>query len=146
TMSEEHRYKMTTRVLKPMFVGVDIEGMDEFEVTSSQDWWPDAPEGKFSPQTLLVASSGSCFILSFFKAAKSLRVEANNVEVVAEGIMVEDGPVWRFGEMHLDVKVHISADENKDKIERAIDLGHKSCPIANTLKCPTKLHYEIIVE
>ena len=145
-MSDDHTYKMTTRVLRPMFVGVDIEDMEEFEVTSSPDWWPDAPTGKFSPQTLSVAASGSCFILSFFKAADSLRVKAENVEVVAEGVMIQEGPIWRFGEMRLDVKVHISPDENKDKIERAIDLAHKSCPIANSLKCPTRLDYEIIVE
>ncbi len=144
-MSDEHRYKMTTRVIRPMFVGVDIEGMEEFEVTSSPDWWPEAPEGTFSPQTLLVAASGSCFTLSFFKAAGNLRVQAENVDVIVEGTMVEDGPVWRFGEIRLDVKVYISSDQDKSKIERAVKLGHEFCPIANTLKCPTKLDYEIIV-
>jgi hypothetical protein len=61
-MTEEHIYEAEVRMLRPMFVGVKIPDMEEFEVTSAKDWWPDAPEGVFSPQTLLTAASSSCIV------------------------------------------------------------------------------------
>jgi uncharacterized OsmC-like protein len=74
-MSAEHNYHLDARMIKPMFVGVTLDGMKEFEVTSAPDWWPDAPPGKFSPQTLLLSASASCIILSLFKAAHAFHAE-----------------------------------------------------------------------
>lgn len=145
-MSEEHVYEMENRMIRPMFVGVKIPDMEEFEVTSAKDWWPDAPEGKFSPQTLFVAASSSCIILSMFKAAKAIHTEFKDVKVRARASMLEDGPIWRFEKIDLDMTVIISDEKEKSKVEKVINLAHKSCPIANSLKCPTNLDYEIIVE
>ncbi len=78
-MSENHHYQLEVRVTKPMFVGVKLQGMEEFEVTSAPDWWPDAPEGYFSPQTLFISASASCIVLSMFKAAAAMRTEFTDV-------------------------------------------------------------------
>ena len=57
----------------------------------------------------------------------------------------EEG-IWSFTSIQLKVKVTIDDESQKDKISRAIELAHKTCPVANSLKCPTLLDYEIIVD
>jgi uncharacterized OsmC-like protein len=122
-------------MIKPMFVGITLDGMKEFEITSAPDWWPDAPLGKFSPQTLLLSASASCVILSLFKAAQAFHAEFKDVKVIADGPMVEDGPIWRFERVDLKMS----------KVTKAAEMAHKSCPIANSLNCPTNLDLEIMV-
>jgi uncharacterized OsmC-like protein len=129
-----------------MFVGVKIPEMEEFEVTSAKDWWPDAPDGKFSPQTLLAAASSSCIILSMFKAAIAVHTEFKDVIIKAKASMIEEGPIWRFGQIDLNMTVTISDESERSKVDKVINLAHKSCPIANSLKCPTNLEYEIIFD
>jgi uncharacterized OsmC-like protein len=145
-MPNEHVYEMETRMIRPMFAGVKIPDMEEFEVTSAKDWWPDAPEGKFSPQTLFAAASSSCIILSMFKAANAIRTEFKDVKIRVRASMQEDGPIWRFEKIDLDMTVIISDEKKKGKVEKVINLAHKSCPITNSLNCPTNLEYEIVVE
>ena len=142
----DHVYNISTRVIRPMFIGVKILNNDEFEVTSPPDWWPDAPEKHLSPYTLLLAASASCFSLSTFNAAGSLYTSFSNIEVESTGTMTEnDDRVWSFEKIELTVKVTIDDEAQKDKIGRAIEMAHKTCPVANSLNCPTLLHYEIIV-
>lgn len=129
-----------------MFIGVKILNNKEFEVTSPPDWWPDAPEKHLSPYTLLLAASASCFSLSVFKAAGSFHTTFSNVEVESTGLMTEnDEGIWSFEKIEIKVKVTIDNESEKAKIERAIEMAHKTCPVANTLKCPTLLDYEIVV-
>ena len=142
----DHVYKISTRVTRPMFIGVKIPNNDEFEVTSPPDWWPDAPEKHLSPYTLLLAASASCFSLSTFKAAGSMHTSFSNIEVESTGTMTEnDDRVWSFEKIELTVKVTIDDESQKEKVGRAIEMAHKTCPVANSLNCPTLLQYEIIV-
>jgi uncharacterized OsmC-like protein len=142
----DHVYKISTRVIRPMFIGVKIEHNDEFEVTSPPDWWPDAPEKHLSPYTLLLAASASCFSLSASKAAESLHTSFSNIEVKSTGTMSEnDEQIWSFEKIELRVKVTIDDASQMEKVGRAIELAHKTCPVANSLNCPTLLNYEFVV-
>ena len=142
----DHVYNVSTRVTNPMFIGVKIKHNDEFEVTSPPDWWPDAPEKHLSPYTLLLAASASCFSLSIFKAAGSLHTSFSNVEVESTGTMTEnDERIWSFEKIELKVRVTIADESEREKVSRAIEMAHKTCPVANTLNCPTLLDYKIDV-
>ena len=128
-----------------MFIGVKILNNEEFEVTSPPDWWPDAPSGKFSPQTLLLSASASCVVLSLFKAAHAFRAEFKDVKVSADGPMIEDGAIWRFERVDLKMTIVIADESQRSKVTKAAEMAHKSCPIANSLNCPTNLDLEIVV-
>lgn len=142
----DHVYNISTRVTRPMFIGVKILDNEEFEVTSPPDWWPDAPKKHLSPYTLLLGASASCFSLSIFKAAGVLRASFSNIEVESTGTMTEnDDGIWSFEKIELKAKVTIDDESQRNKVGRAIKIAHKTCPIANSLKCPTLLEYEIAV-
>jgi len=128
-----------------MYIGVKIGKNKEFEVTSPPDWWPDAPEKHLSPYTLLLAASASCFSLSIFKAAKSLHTSFSDVEVDATGTMFEnENGIWSFEKIELEARVTISDESQREKVAKAVELAHNTCPVANSLKCLTILEYEIV--
>jgi len=56
-----------------------------------------------------------------------------------------DDRIWSFEKIELTVKVTIDDESQKEKVGRAIEMAHKTCPVANSLNCPTLLQYEIIV-
>lgn len=142
---EEHVYHLKARVIRPMFAGVKLPNMDEFEVTTSPDWWPDAPEGLHTPQQMLLAACASCQLVMMFRTAQSLHTEFKDASVDAVGTMDEHDGVWRFDEIHLQVKVVIEDESDRKKVERVVELAHNTCPINNSLSTPVIVESEIVV-
>ncbi|MHA2069165.1 MAG: OsmC family protein [Candidatus Thorarchaeota archaeon] len=145
-MSEEHVYSVSVKDVEHKIVTAKFKGIDEFKVTSSKDWWSESPGGIISPQELLVSASVTCFAVNLYRAAEHVHTDFKGVEVEGFGSMAENEEIWSFDKMVLKAKIAISEDTDREKIERAIQFAHKGCPIANTLKCPTHLDYELVVE
>ncbi len=145
-MTEEHVYESYSETVGNRLVSVKFPRLEEIRVTSSPDWWAEAPEGVISPQELLVAASASCIILSLFEAAHRMRISFEDVEIDSKDEMGENDGIWSFTKIRLNLKVFIKNEDDRTKIERAINLAHQSCPIANSLKTPTEIDYEIIVK
>ena len=145
-MAAEHSYKMNTETIGNRVVTMRLEGMDEVKVTSAPDWWPEAPKGMFSPQSLFVSASGSCLILSLYKVADSMHISFKHAVVKAYGEMEEVDGVWKFAKIELNAIITIEDESMKDKIAKAIEMAHNFCPIRNSLAIPSILKYEIIVE
>lgn len=145
-MVVEHSYKMNTKTTGNKVVTVRLEGMDEVKVTSAPDWWPEAPAGMFSPQSLFVSAAESCLILSLYKVADSMRISFKHAYVEAYGEMEEVDGVWKFAKIELNAKITIEDESMSDKISKAIEMAHRFCPIRNSLAIPSILKHEIIVE
>ncbi|MBS3795842.1 MAG: OsmC family protein [Candidatus Thorarchaeota archaeon] len=142
----EHAYELTVATVDDRVVEVNIPDVAPFKVTAAKDWWPDAPDGMLSPQTMLVSASATCIVLSLYKAAYKLRTMFDKVTVSARGEMEEiDNGYWNFGTMKLTLKIWIPSADERSKIEKAVRLAHESCPVANTLKWDTELNFDIIV-
>jgi len=142
---EEHIYKLRARVVRPMFAGVKLPDMDEFEVTTSPDWWPDAPKGVHTPQQMLLAACASCQLIMMFRTAQSLHAQFKDASVDALGIMGEHDGVWRFDEIRLKVKVIIEDETSRKKVERVVNMAHYTCPINNSLSTRVFVESEIVV-
>lgn len=145
-MTQEHSYRVQAESVRPMFIGVRVKDMDEFEVTSAPDWWPDAPPGYFSPQTMFVSASASCYALSLFRAAKALRTKFKHVFVDAFAPMMEEDGIWRFEAIQLKVRIVLEEEADRAKMDKAALMAHNSCPINNSLRTSSTLDYELVVE
>ncbi|MFW9767529.1 MAG: OsmC family protein [Candidatus Thorarchaeota archaeon] len=144
-MIDEHVYSLRARVTRPMFAGVKMHDMEEFEVTTSADWWPDAPEGFHTPHSMLLAASASCQLVMMFRTAAVLHTSFKDATIDATGIMGEHDGIWRFDEILLKVHVVIEDESYRDKVQKAIDMAHTTCPISNSLLTPVRLETEIQV-
>ncbi|MFW9809252.1 MAG: OsmC family protein [Candidatus Thorarchaeota archaeon] len=142
---EDHVYRLHARVTRPMFAGVKIHDMDEFEVTTSPDWWPEAPEGFHTPHHMLLAASASCQLVMMFRTSAALHTTFKDATVDATGIMGEHDGVWRFDQIILKVHVVIEDESFREKVENVVDLAHKNCPVGNSLSTPVKVEADIVV-
>ncbi|MHA2026981.1 MAG: OsmC family protein [Candidatus Thorarchaeota archaeon] len=142
---EEHVYKLQARVTRPMFAGVKIPDMDEFEVTTTSDWWPDAPGGYHTPHVMLLSASASCLLVMMFRTSAALHTQFKTATVDATGTMGEHDGIWSYDEIHLKVKVEIEDESYRDKVTKAVDMAHKTCPVANSLRTPVIVDAEIVV-
>jgi uncharacterized OsmC-like protein len=142
---DEHVYKLKARVVRPMFAGIKLPDMDEFEVTTSPDWWPDAPKDVHTPQQMLLAASASCQLVMMFRTAQSLHTHFKDATVDAVGTMGEHDGVWRFDEIRLKVKVIIEDEASRTKVDRVVKMAHDSCPINNSLSTRVIVESEIVV-
>ena len=142
---DEHVYNLQARVVRPMFAGVKMHDMEEFEVTTSSDWWPEAPEGYHTPHRMLLGASASCLLVMMFRTSAALHTQFKDAQVDATGTMGEHDGVWRFDEIRLKVRVVIEDESYRKKIEKAVDIAHKTCPIGNSLLTPVIVEPEIVV-
>ena len=145
-MAVEHSYKMNTESISKKVVTMHIEGMDEVKAASAPDWWHEAPKGTFSPQTLFVAASASCLILSLYEVAERMHVNFKHAYVDAYGEMEEVEGVWKFAKIELNATVNIEDESMRNKGAKAIKMAHNFCPIKNSLSIPSIMKYEIVVD
>ncbi|MHA1949657.1 MAG: OsmC family protein [Candidatus Thorarchaeota archaeon] len=142
---EEHAYKLSVRVTRPMFVGVKIPDMEEFEVTTTADWWPDAPGGFHTPHVMLLSAAASCLLVMMFRTSSALHTQFKAAKVDAIGTMGEHDGIWSYDDIHLKVRVEIEDESFRDKVMKAVDMAGKTCPVANSLRTPIIIDTEIVV-
>ena len=142
---DEHVYNVQARIVRPMFAGVKIHDMEEFEVTTTPDWWPDAPEGYHSPHMMLLSASASCLLVMMFRTSAALHTQFKDATVDANGTMGEHDGIWRFDKIQLKVRVVIEDESYREKVEKAVAMAHKTCPVANSILRPVIVDVEIVV-
>ena len=93
------------------------------------------------PEQLLVLSASSCQLLSFLAIAARARLDVVSYRDDAVGLMPErdDRGTW-ITEIHLAPHIELRGDVPVAKVARLVELAHRECYIANSLRT------EVIVE
>ena len=145
-VTEEHRYEMTSRWIRDKIVTIEIDGKDTFEVATPPDFWPESPPGVLSPEDLFVASIVSCYGVSLSGVSKRFHAEFNDFSIKAQGTLEKGEFGWEFAEISLDVQIAVSSEQDRKRITKAAERAHRYCLVGNSLKCPVRLEYDIIVK
>jgi organic hydroperoxide reductase OsmC/OhrA len=145
-VTEEHRYTMKSQWIRDKIVTIEIDGKDIFEVATPRDFWPESPSGVLSPEDLFVASVASCYGASLSGVSKRFHAEFNDFLIKALGTLKKGEFGWEFDEVTLDVHITVSTDKDRKRMEKVAERAHRYCLVGNSLKCPVKLKYEVIVE
>ncbi|MGH8373195.1 MAG: OsmC family protein [Gammaproteobacteria bacterium] len=97
-----------------------------------------------NPEQLLVMAAASCQMLSFLAIAARKRVDVVEYRDQAEGIMPEDDKPVRITRIVLRPHIVIAGEGDHEQVERMVELAHRQCFIANSLK--TEINIETSVE
>jgi organic hydroperoxide reductase OsmC/OhrA len=101
--------------------------------------------GLLNPEQLLVAAASSCQLLSFLAAAARSRIDVLEYSDDAEGTMDDsERPAW-IQRIVLRPRIVVGPGADEDRVRRAIELGHKHCFIANSLRSEVAIEPEIEV-
>ena len=100
---------------------------------------------RLNPEQLLVMAASSCQLLSFLAIAARKRLDVVAYEDRAEGFMPEDDKPVRVTRILLRPRIVVKGG-SKEAVQKAVELGHHECYIANSLKTDIRVEAEIIIQ
>jgi organic hydroperoxide reductase OsmC/OhrA len=143
---EKHKYDMTSNWIKEKIVTIEIEGKKELHVATPPDFWTESPRGYLSPEDLFVAAAVSCYGVTLSGVAKRFHAEFKNFHVTATGTLDKSEFGWEFDQITMNAKIIVTNEKDKKRMEKAAESAHRYCLVANSMKCPTHLNYEVVIE
>ncbi|MBY8998660.1 MAG: OsmC family protein [Candidatus Thorarchaeota archaeon] len=99
-----------------------------------------------SPEDLFVASSTMCYMNGFVEFTRKMRIEFKSFECDAVGTLEEVGRSFEVTKIEMKTKVVIDSEDNRKRIDRALELAAKYCFIGNSMKCPNIHETDVVVE
>ena len=145
-MTVEHRYEMNSNWVKEKIVTIEIQGKTTIEVATPIDFWPEAPSDVLSPEDLFVASVVSCYGVSLSGVSKRFHAEFTDFSVKGIGTLAKGELSWEFDQITLNARIIVPTETDKKRMEKAAERAHKYCLVANSIKCPVHLNYEVVIE
>ena len=99
--------------------------------------------GIWSPEHLYTASVLSCFMTTFLAIAEYSKLEFENFDCDAEGILDKVEGKFLMTEINLTAKLKISDISKKEKAERVLHKSEAACLISNSIKTTVNLNCEV---
>lgn len=87
-----------------------------------------------NPEQLLVLAAVSCQLLAFLAVAARARIDVVAYEDQGEGFMPEDDPPLRITRIELRPRITIAGSVPESRVRRLVNLAHRECYIANSLR------------
>jgi peroxiredoxin-like protein len=128
-------------------VTIDRTGLKEGLATSSASGLPSlsvasppefgGPAGEWSPEHLLVAAVGSCFLTTFLAISDASRLEVDDLSVPGEGT-IERGEDrrYRFTRIILRPRIVLVHEADRDRAQRIALKAEGACLITRSLGTP----------
>jgi organic hydroperoxide reductase OsmC/OhrA len=98
-----------------------------------------------NPEELFVASENTCLLMTFISYAEKMRVEFLSYECDAVGYLEQGEKGFAFTRILLRPRIVVRNEEDRKKIERALELAESNCLIANSMKSKIEIEPEITV-
>jgi peroxiredoxin-like protein len=103
------------------------------------------PGDQWSPETLLVGAIADCFVLTFRAIAKASKLDWNNLECSAEGVLDRVDKVTRFTTVKVTARLTVPAGTDADKAQRLMEKSEAVCLVTRSLLAEAHLDAEVIV-
>ena len=88
-------------------------------------------------------AAASCQMLSFLAIAARKRIDVVDYRDDAEGFMPEDNPPMRITRIRLRPRIVIAGQQDRDAVQKMVELAHRHCFIASSLKSEIEIEADI---
>ena len=139
-----HYYSVTAAAAADGVVTLQAAGIPALRSSSPAQF--DGPGDRWSPETLLVAAVGDCFILTFTAIARASRLTWTDLRCVVTGTLDRVARDAQFTAFDLAVTLLLPAGTNEDQARQVLAKAERGCLIANSLKALVHLRVDINVE
>lgn len=99
--------------------------------------------GHWSPEHLLAASVGTCYMTTFLAMADKFRIGFQKLEVNSEAILERNELNYSINSIKLQAQVIAENEGDAEKIPLALEKAKKYCLVSNTLKIPVHLNFDV---
>jgi organic hydroperoxide reductase OsmC/OhrA len=142
SIQETHAFPVTVEWFGGRLTRGRMPSGESLEIAASPAFG-DGLEGFWSPEDLLVASVGSCFVLGLTAACEARSLPLHEVRVKGRGFVGErvDG---RYGVQSIELELTVEAPtERLDELARVVRHVERYCVVSTALAVP--VHYEFDV-
>jgi len=136
-----HRYSVNALASPGSVVTLRSAELEDIQSTAPPEFG--GPEGNWSPETLFVAAVADCFVLSFRAVANASKLEWNEIDCDALGVLDRTAEGTWFTAIELQVNLRIPAGGDAARAQRLLEKAEKSCLITRSLKSEVHLHAQV---
>jgi organic hydroperoxide reductase OsmC/OhrA len=98
-----------------------------------------------NPEQLLVLAAASCQLLSFLAVAARARIDIQHYEDDGEGEMPDDDQPVRITSIVLRPKIRVAAGPSEARVRHLVEVAHRECYIANSLRTDIRIEPTIVI-
>ncbi|MFP4186382.1 MAG: OsmC family protein [Thermoplasmata archaeon] len=100
-------------------------------------------EGMMNPEDAFVGSLAMCYSITLESTLEKMRLELEDFELETTGILEDTDEGSMITRIDLIPRVKLMDEEDRDKVERALELAKKNCLISKSMKSEIELKPEI---
>lgn len=101
------------------------------------------PGGRWSPETLLVASVADCFVLSFRGVARASQLPWTSLDCAVDGTLDRTDGSTKFTAFNLHARLVTPHGVDAAKAIRCLEKAEATCLITNSLSAQTHLTTDV---
>jgi organic hydroperoxide reductase OsmC/OhrA len=136
-----HRYAATAAAT--VDGDVDLSSVRVPSLRSASPAEFDGPGDRWSPETLLVAALGDCFVLTFRAVARASKLPWTSLECHVTGTLDRIDRVTQFTHFDIHARLDVPVGVDPDLAQRLLDKAESACLVSRSLKATTHLMTEI---
>lgn len=138
-----HRYTVTA---SGVFEGdIDLATVRVAHLRSASPAEFDGPGDRWSPETLLVAAVGDCFILTFRAVASASKLLWTSLTCDVTGTLDRIDRATQFTSFELHARLAVPAGIDPEFARRLLDKADHACLVSRSLKAETHLVADVDV-
>ncbi len=138
-----HHYHVRASVREPGDLTLSADVLPELTAAAPAEF--DGSGDQWSPETLLLASVSSCFILSFRAIASFSGLNWESLECGVGGTLDRVERQLRFTEIQLTATLTLGLDGSAETAKKLLQKAEQSCLISRSLICPVKLDMDVVL-
>lgn len=136
-----HRYVTTTTGTERGEVEVATPGVRPLPSAPPVEF--DGPGDRWSPETLLVAAVGDCFVLTFRAIARASKLPFVSVSCEVAGTLDRVDGVTRFTRFDIHARLVLTPESDPEKARRLLEKAERGCLVTNSLNGETHLAIDV---
>ena len=126
-----HHYAITSALNNDGQVNIETKNAPKMVITAPPEFG--GPAGNWSPETLLVASVASCFLLTYRALASASKMDWQSFSCDVSGRLDSVDKVMQFTEFTITANLIVDNSNDIEKAERLLKKSEDSCLIRNSL-------------
>lgn len=122
-------------------VTISSPGLGDFSSAGPAEF--DGPGNLWSPETMLTAAVGDCFILTFRAVAAASKLDWSEISCSVEGILDKVERTMRFTEFRLRATLRLPEGADEERAQRVLEKSERACIIRNSIVADVHATFEI---
>ena len=103
------------------------------------------PGDRWSPETMLVAAVGDCFILTFRAVARASKLPWESLACDVVGALDRVDRVTQFTSFQVHATLTVAPGADVDQAHKALERAEHACLVTNSLKAAVQLETKVLI-